>query len=256
MKIDEFPVEIIQIHFGINGNRRFFLMLQNLFGNNLFKFNFPMGDHRINGIAGMAWEGGWDESLGAQGKGLPPGLRVLDVVSNTPLVSGSNNEYYLASYISQLNYSYLDKYFLTGSYRYDGSSAFPPAKKWGSFPSVSAAWIINKEDFLKDNSRIDLLKVRGSWGITGTQDIGASRYLGLFSLSNIYNYQTAATPFQLPSPLLTWEAKHQTNLGLDLGLMKRINLTLDVYKNITKNLLLQVPVPLSVGMETKWENVG
>ena len=239
-----------------------FLNEQSFFGygaitTNLFKFNFLLNDrHRINGLAGMAWEGGWTEYLGGEGRGLPPGLRVLDVVSNNILVNGYNTEHYIASYISQLNYSYDNKYFLTASYRYDGSSNFPPAKRWGSFPSVSAAWIVNREAFLVDNTNIDLLKFRASWGITGTQDIGPSRYLGLFSLNYKYNNQTAAIPYQLPSPLLTWESKYQTNIGLDLGLFKRINLTVDAYKNTTRDLLLQVPVPLSEGMESKWENVG
>lgn len=224
---------------------------------NLAKFNFQIGDkHKINGLAGQAWQYGWNESIGGQGRGLPPGLRVLDVVSNNILVNGSNDRGYLLSYISQVNYIYDNKYFLTGSYRYDGSSAFPPAKRWGSFPSVSAAWMVNREHFLEDKSNIDMLRLRGSWGITGTQDIGASRYLGLFDLSFKYNNQTAASPSQLPSPLLTWESKYQTDLGFDLGLFQRVNLTVDVYNNRTKNLLLQVPVPLSVGMENQWENVG
>lgn len=224
---------------------------------NLAKFNFLLGDkHRINGLAGQAWQYSWDESLGGQGRGLPPGLRVLDVVSNNILVNGATDNGYILSYISQVNYSYDNKYFLTGSYRYDGSSAFPPAKRWGSFPAFSAAWMINREHFLQDKTNIDLLRLRGSWGITGTQDIGASRYLGLFDLSFKYNNQTAASPSQLPSPLLTWESKYQTDIGFDLGLFQRINLTVDVYNNRTKNLLLQVPVPLSVGMENQWENVG
>ncbi len=224
---------------------------------NLAKFKFDLGTKsKLSGLAGQAWQYGWNESLGGQGRGLPPGLRVLDVVSNNILVNGSNDRGYILSYLSQVNYSFEDKYFLTGSYRYDGSSAFPPGKRWGSFPSVSAAWVINKESFLADKTNIDLLRIRGSWGITGTQDIGASRYLGLFDLSYKYNNQTAASPSQLPSPDLTWESKYQTDIGFDLGLFNRINLTVDVYNNKTKNLLLQVPVPLSVGMENQWENVG
>ena len=73
--------------------------------------------------------------------------------------------------------------------------------------------------------------------------LAASRYLGLYSLSSQYNSQTAATPLQLPSPDLTWESKHQLNAGIDVGLFKRINLTVDVYHNTTKNLLLQVSQP-------------
>lgn len=225
--------------------------------NNLFKFNFSLNnDHRISGLAGVAAEGGWNESMGAQGKGLPPGLRVLDVVSTNQAINGYNSEHYVESFISQLNYSYANKYFLTGSYRIDGSSAFPKSKRYGTFPAVSAAWLVSNEPFLKDNDKIDMLKLRGSWGITGTQSIGASRYLGLFNLSYKYNNEAAAIPYQLPSPNLTWESKYQTNLGFDLGLFKRVNFTFDIYKNITKNLLLQVPQPLSVGFETRWDNVG
>jgi hypothetical protein len=86
--------------------------------------------------------------------------------------------------------------------------------------------------------------------------LAASRYLGLYSLTSQYNSQPAATPSQLPNPNLTWESKYQTNIGIDVGFFKRISLSVDVYKNQTKNLLLQVSQPLSVGFETRWENAG
>ena len=224
--------------------------------NDLLKFNFNLGPHRISGLAGVAFEGSHTEVNGASGKGLPVGLQVLNVVSNSQAVNGSNDMATLVSYISQVNYSYLDKYFLTGSYRIDGSSAFPSSNRYAKFPSVSAAWLINKEDFLASNRIINLMKLRASYGITGMQDIGSSRYLGLYSLSSQYNGLVAATPSQLPSPDLTWESKHQWDAGFDLGVFKRIDLTVDVYNNITKNLLLQVSQPLSVGFENRWENSG
>ncbi|TFF34475.1 SusC/RagA family TonB-linked outer membrane protein [Mucilaginibacter psychrotolerans] len=224
--------------------------------NQLLKFDFRLGDHAISGFAGAAFEGGQTEYSGASGKGLPEGLKVLNVVSNNQLVNGSNSKSYLQSLLSQLNYGYKDKYFLSASFRYDGSSAFAPSKQYGAFPSVSAAWLASKEDFLADNSIISNLKLRASYGVTGTQDIGSSRYLGLYSLTTQYNSLVGAVPYQLASPTLTWESKHQVNLGVDIGLFKRVNLTVDVYRNNTKNLLLQVSQPLSVGFETKWENAG
>lgn len=224
--------------------------------NNLLKFNFRAGDHSISGLAGIALEGSKLEALGASGKGLPLGLNVLNVVSNSQLVNGYYDKGVLESYISQVNYNYLNKYFLTGSYRIDGSSAFPAGKRYGSFPAISAAWLISNESFLQNSRLIDNLKIRASYGVTGTQDIGASRYLGLYSLASQYNSQVAAIPVQLPSPDLTWESKHQVNIGLDLGILRRFNLTADVYNNITKNLLLQVSQPLSVGFEERWQNVG
>ncbi|RPD40590.1 SusC/RagA family TonB-linked outer membrane protein [Chitinophaga barathri] len=222
----------------------------------LLKFSFTKGDHSISGLAGVAIENSKTESVGASGKGLPTGLSVLNVVSNSQLVNGFNDQAILQSLISQVSYGYKEKYFLTGSYRVDGSTAFPASKRYGSFPAISAAWLISNEGFLHQNRVVDNLKIRASYGVTGTQDIGSSRYLGLYSLSSQYNGGTAAIPLQLPSPDLTWESKHQLNAGIDLGLFKRVNLTLDVYNNVTKNLLLQVSQPLSVGFEQRWENAG
>ena len=224
--------------------------------NNLFKFNLPRGKHNISGLAGVAYETGRTEFLGGSGRGLPLGLKVLNVVSNNLSVSGSYDEGSILSFISQANYSYLNKYFITGSYRLDGSTAFPKSNRWGSFPAISAAWLASNEDFMKGNRVITNLKIRASYGITGTQDIGASRYLGLYSLSTQYNSQPGATPLQLPSPNLTWESKYQLNAGADVRFYDRFDLTVDVYNNVTKNLLLQVAQPLSVGFEQRWENAG
>jgi len=224
--------------------------------NDLLKFNFTLGDHHISGLAGMAFEGGKTETMGGSGRGLPFGLRVLNVVSSNLSVTGYNDQSALISYISQVNYSYKNKYFVTGSYRRDGSTAFQKDKRYGAFPAISAAWLASNEDFLKTSTVIDNFKIRGSYGVTGTQDIGASRYLGLFSLTSQYNSESAATPSQLPSPGLTWESKYQTNIGMDISFFKRILLSVDVYNNLTKNLLLQVSQPLSVGFETRWENSG
>ena len=138
----------------------------------------------------------------------------------------------------------------------DGSSAFQANNRYGSFPAISAAWLASNEDFMHDVKSITMLKLRASYGVTGTQDIGASRYLGLYSLSTQYNNQSAATPLQLESPNLTWESKYQANMGIDIGFFNRINATVDVYHNVTKNLLLQVSLPLSEGFETRWENIG
>ena len=223
--------------------------------NELLKFNVKKGKSSLSGLAGFAVQASNTETLGASGKGLPQGLNVLNVVSNNVLVNGNNDKSMIQSFISQLSYDYENKYFLTGSYRVDGSSAFPSSKRYASFPAISGAWLASNESFFNSKS-IDLLKFRLSYGVTGTQDIGASRYLGLYSLTSQYNSQGAATPLQLASPNLTWESKYQANAGIDLSLFKRIDLTVDVYNNVTKNLLLQVSQPLSVGFEQRWENVG
>jgi TonB-linked SusC/RagA family outer membrane protein len=223
---------------------------------NLLKFDFKLGDHEINGLAGAEFEGSQTDYLGAAGKGLPLGLDVLDVVANSQAVNGYSDSPTIISYLSQVNYSYKETYFLSGSYRIDGSSAFSPDHKYGSFPSISAAWLASNEEFLKDNPVVNTLKIRASYGVTGTQSIGAGKYLGLFSLTSQYNGAVGATPLQLENSELTWESKYQTDIGIDIGLFNRINITADAYHNVTKNLLLQVSVPPSEGFETRWENAG
>ena len=224
--------------------------------NNLFKVRVERGEHTFSGLVGLAFQGGHTEVMGASGRGLPQGLQVLNVVSSNQLVNGNFNRDAIQSLISQVGYSFREKYFLNASYRIDGSSAFPPANRYGHFPAISAAWALGNEAFLVNSTLVDNLKLRLSYGVTGTQDIGASRYLGLFALTSQYNSAVGAVPLQLPSPNLTWESKHQWNAGLDLGLRDRVSLTVDAYHNVTKGLLLQVPQPLSVGFEQRWENVG
>lgn len=224
--------------------------------NDLLKFNFKFGDSELSGLAGMAFEGSETKTITASGQGLPIGLSSLDVVSAKQAVGGNTDSPSILSYLSQVNYSFKNRYFLSGSYRIDGSSAFPEAHKYAKFPSISGAWLASNEDFLKDSQTISSFKLRASYGVTGTQDIGAGRYLGLYSLTTQYNGASAAFPYQLENPELTWESKYQTDIGFDLSLFKRLNITVDAYHNVTKNLLLQVPLPSSTGFESKWENDG
>ncbi len=224
--------------------------------NNLLRFDTDFGRHHLNGLVGIALEGGRSEYSGGSGRGLPEGLRVLNVVSNSQVVSGYFDRSALQSLISQVNYNYDSRYFLTASYRIDGSSAFPEGNQYAGFPAISGAWFVSNEPFLEDHPVVSSLKLRASYGVTGTQDIGSSRFLGLFALSSQYNSAVAAIPYQLANPGLTWEGKHQYNIGLDLSLFKRVNLTVDAYRNVTKDLLLQVSQPPSIGFEVRWENAG
>ncbi|MBK1440682.1 SusC/RagA family TonB-linked outer membrane protein [Parapedobacter sp. ISTM3] len=223
---------------------------------NLLRVNTDFGKHHINGLAGVAFEGGRSEYSGGSGRGLPEGLRVLNVVSNNQMVNGYFDRSALQSFISQVNYNYDSRYFLTASYRIDGSSAFPKGNQYAGFPAISGAWFVSNEPFLHDHAVISSLKLRASYGVTGTQDIGSTRFLGLFALSSQYNSNVAAIPYQLANPGLTWEGKHQYNVGVDLSLFRRVNLTVDAYRNITKDLLLQVSQPPSIGFEVRWENAG
>lgn len=224
---------------------------------NMFSFNFEKGDHSIDGLVGVEGSAGYSDFMSLNGTGLPEGFEVPDVISSEQSVGGYNETDYFRSFISQLNYNYKKKYFLTASYRIDATSNFPPNNRIAHLPSVAVSWLASNESFIQDNvSFMDLLKFRFSYGITGDPDIGASRYMGLFNLSSNYNGQPAALPYQLQNYDLTWEKTNELNFGLDVSFFKRLSLTMDIYKNVTENLIVLVAQPLSQGFEYRWENAG
>jgi len=177
------------------------------------------------------------------------------IASSVPTFATDNPEYRLESYLGRLNYSFDNKYFLTASFRSDASSKFAPSVRVGSFPTVSAAWKL-REDFFKNSNTISDLKLRGSWGVTGQQDIGGTGgsfnplypYLPVYSLSNVAaQYQFGSTYFNYLrpgayDPNIKWETTTTANIGLDFGFLNnRISGSVDYYSRQTKDLLSLVP---------------
>lgn len=223
---------------------------------NLLKFHFKIKKNSISGLAGYEVSNGFSNYLTGSGHGLPVGFSVPSVASNQIKIAGSNTKSFRRSFISQVNYNYNHLYFVTASFRRDAISNFPPKSRFANFPSIAASWLISNMDFMKSSNVFNLLKLRASYGLTGNSDIGASRYMGLFSLNTQYDGNPAATPSQLQNYNLTWERTQEFDVGLDLAIFKRLSLTVDVYNNKTKDLLVYVSVPTSTGFEGQWQNTG
>jgi len=224
---------------------------------NMFHLNFDFGKHSISGLAGFELNGGSNDYMWVEGKGLPEGFDVPSVASSEIKIGGTSTLEYFNSLISQVNYDYDKRYFLTASFRVDKTSNFPPDNNTAMFPSIAASWMVSNENFFKDNvSFMSMLKVRASYGVTGDPEIGASRYMGLFSLSSQYNNNSAAIPYQLANYNLTWERTNMINFGLDMNFFNRVDFSVDVYNNVTKDLIVLVAQPLSQGFEHRWENAG
>ena len=157
----------------------------------------------------------------------------------------------LLSYYARAIYSYKGRYILNASLRRDGSSRFSPEQRWGLFPAVSAAWLINEENFLKDSKTINMLKLRAGWGITGQQDgIGDYSYIGNYFLgATTAQYAFGGQYYQVLRPAgfdanLKWETTASYNFGLDFGFKNdRFSGSIDVYRKETSDLLATVPVP-------------
>lgn len=169
----------------------------------------------------------------------------------------------LMSYLARVNYDYKSKYLLTASIRRDGTSRFAPGHQWGTFPSVSAGWRISDEPFFKDVNWISDLKLRGSYGVTGNFSIGNYAWESTLVSSN-YNFGagdgkvvTGYAPNNFENPNLTWETNKQLGAGVDVGFLHdRINLSVDVYRRVTSNLLYNRPIPGNSGFNQYLGNIG
>lgn len=222
----------------------------------LLMFRFVKGVHSVNGLAGFEASGENSDYIRGSGTGIPEGLKVPTVASGQYSIEGAPVSSVMQSFISQVNYSINNKYFFSGSFRVDQSSSFAPNKRIAMFPSLSAAWNISSEDFMKPVKTVSNLRLKLSWGKTGMKDIGPYKYMEQFRYATQYNGLPAAIPYQMANPDLTWEQTDQLNTGVELGLLQRINLDFNVYKNITKNLLVYRDLPPSGGFRKQWQNVG
>jgi len=158
------------------------------------------------------------------------------------------------SYLARVTYAYDGKYLFSSNFRADGSSRFGPENRYGYFPSASVGWRISGENFMKDSKSVDDLKLRASWGKVGNDEgIGDYGYRELYQPNAQGNY----TLSQLRNEDLQWEQTTQTNLGLDLTMFNsRLTFTADAYLKKTNNLLINQPLPNSVGFGQIVSNVG
>jgi len=171
-----------------------------------------------------------------------------------------------ASYFGRLNYTYKGRYYLTFTLRSDGTNVFAPGKQWGNFPAGSVAWRMSDESFMEPfQSWLSTAKWRLSYGKSGNARVGSywrQTYSPVTNTKNLYYYneigQSALQPSNtLRNENLTWETKYSTNLGLDLGFFnERLNITMDYYHDVTKNLIMSVDLPSNSGYQKQYQNLG
>ncbi|TDQ78296.1 SusC/RagA family TonB-linked outer membrane protein [Sphingobacterium yanglingense] len=233
----------------------------------LANYTKGFGKHNLNLLGGYEFFYYYNEDLSAsRDQYLLSSYPYLDL---GPLEfrdnSGSAYENAYRSYFGRAMYNFANKYFIQANIRYDGSSRFAKEYRWGMFPSVSAGWSISEENFMKDISWLDFLKVRASYGTLGNERIGNYPYQSLIEFSNgalFYNGNTAvsaqsASQWQYAIRDITWEKTESYDLGLDFtGLSNRFNATFDVYKKITSDMLLALQIPSFIGFNNPNQNTG
>ena len=189
-------------------------------------------------------------------------LTALDAGTIRYNTSGNSTADVLESYFGRLNYDYNGKYLLEATFRYDGSSRFALGNRWGFFPSVSAGWRIDKENFFKWNDLFSLVKLRGSVGQMGNQAVPLYSYENSIALGQNYSFGktlvsgAAATAYSDPN--ISWETTTAYNAGLDVELLKgSLSFTGDLYKKRTTGILRTVNIPAQIGgLAGPQENIG
>ena len=220
---------------------------------NYLTYSNSFGKHSVTAMVGQeAWESSWSY-LGASNSGLPSDdIHNVGLATGTPSVRSGFGSSAMASFFTRETYNYDDRYLLTYTFRYDGSSNFGPDNRWAGFHSFAGSWRFTTEAFLRDALRsvgINSGKIRVGWGQTGNANIGAGAWeSGMSKMPT--GFGPSQRPANIPNTGIHWEKQQQTNLGLDLSfLSSRINLTVDLYKKVSSDMLMSLSLPSYMGTQ-------
>jgi TonB-linked SusC/RagA family outer membrane protein len=182
----------------------------------------------------------------------------FNVATDQRTAAGSEGQLHkVASFFGRLNYNFNEKYLFEAVLRRDGSSRFGANNKFGYFPSVSAGWVVSKEDFLADNKVLNFFKLRGGYGVVGNDNISDFGYVSVigsgrnYTFGNSGNYNVGYSPESpFPSPNLRWEETRSTNIGFDATILNDFTLTMEWYRKLTKDILQNPRIPSYLGAVT------
>ncbi len=222
-----------------------------------------IGAHRLNAMAGLSWQERTYNYDKSRTEGFSDDFFEWNNMGagTTPSAPESDfNSWAMNSYFLRLAYTYQDKYSVTMTGRYDGSSRFGENNKYAFFPSAGLAWNISQEDFMKDNRVINILKLHTSYGLTGNSEVDPYKSLASVSSGTLL-LNGSRSPYSyissIANPDLKWEKTAQWDIGFNLGILEnRLNFDVSYYYKKTKDLLLDCPVPTSSGYSSIFKNIG
>ncbi len=231
---------------------------------NILTYENQWGDHRMTATAVYSWQDYKYNTTEISGTFTNDKLGAYDFSGAVQSSLNPSSDFYsnrLISYTGRATYAYKDRYMLTGTIRFDGSSRFGSDTKWGTFPSFGFAWRASEEPWMKKQNVVTNLKLRASYGVTGNQEIGNYNSLARLSTGNNGNYSDGAGTLigfyeTVGNSKLKWERTKQLDLGFDLSLWDRLFVTLDYYNRNTTDLLYSVPIPSTSGYSNVLSNIG
>ncbi len=225
----------------------------------LLNYNKTVGDHNFSVLVGHNnYDYSYKYLTGARNTQVVDGNTQLINFTTTTDLNSYLDDYRKEALLSRVNYDYQGKYFLSGSFRRDGSSKWAPGKQWGNFYSVGGAWILSKENFLANVKGLDYLKLRASYGSLGNDGLsGYYKYQAFYNLDNNNATEPGIIYSSLPTPDLTWETNTQADIALEFAMFKnRLSGSVEVFDRRSKDLLFNVPLPISNGISSISRNIG
>ena len=233
------------------------------------KYNRTFGLHSFDAVSGIERNRGYTDYLLLSGRNV---VGIFQELSSITTFAGNSsgtigNEGYTESFFNRLDYKYKDRYLVGGSYVREGTSRFSEQNRWGDFYSASAGWIISEETFIKDIKWISMLKLRGSYGETGNQNIPSDASVTVYATrgTNLYNNWTNTYQWSVPNRDAKWEKTGSIDLGIDYGFLNnKVSGSIAYYRQNVSDMLLQVALPASAGIPTSgfgygntmWANMG
>ena len=224
---------------------------------NLLTYATHFGNHSLDLLAGYTTQKSYTSLRSITGTGFATDLTPWISAANNTSGSSNSSSWTIASALARVNYDFKKRYYLSASIRNDGSSRFGSGKKYGTFPSVSVAWVASDEKFFPKWDLLNFLKIRGSYGKTGNFNIGNYTQTSLLSPANYGNTTLGEGITVLGNPDLTWETAKQFDVGADLTLLHgRINVSYDYYNTRNEGMLSPLPLPSTSGYESIEYNEG
>lgn len=217
-------------------------------------------NHHVNALIGYSAQKFSQENNSLTGTDFPDDA--ISWIDAAAIRNGSSNitEWSLLSMYSRVNYNFKGKYLISASIRRDGSSRFGSENRWGTFPSISAGWIITDEGFAENWNTLSYLKIRAEYGESGNFNIGNYNQFGNISSTNyVFGDQLVQgrSPVSIGNSQLTWETTRGMDVGLDLGFFDdRVSLTFDYYDKTTSDMLYQIDIPNGAGFSNIQDNIG
>ena len=221
-------------------------------------YNFQIEDHYFSFMVGYGWDRSFSEYTSHYYMGFPDDevLNNAGSATETHCIGDAKSKSALNSIYARASYNYLDKYLAEINFRSDASSKFGPGNQRGYFPSISLGWRMSSENFMADTEKVDDLKLRFSWGQTGSTNIDDFVYRQFYEKGNPYIGQSTLTPGLLPNPDIKWERTSEFNGGLDYAFFNhRLFGSIDGYYRYTKGALAPSPYPLESGSTSYTSNL-